>query len=89
MSRLQKLNTERTYCVTLNPARPVPAEHLLKSMVYTHPVFDFPAMETQTALSELNGKRNTWFCGSYFGYGFHEDAVRSSVVVGQKFGVEL
>ena len=89
MSRLQKLNSNKTYCVTLNPARPVPAENLLESMIYTHPVFDFPAIETQTALSELNGKRNTWFCGSYFGYGFHEDAVRSSVAVARKFGVDL
>jgi uncharacterized protein len=35
-------------------------------------------MDTQSALSSLNGQRNTYFCGSYFGFGFHEDAVRSS-----------
>ena len=89
MTRLQKLNTKTTYCVTLNPFQPVPKAHLLETMVYTHPVFDFNAMNTQARLNELNGQQNTWFCGSYFGYGFHEDAVRSAVQVGRRFGVEL
>jgi predicted NAD/FAD-binding protein len=46
-------------------------------------------MATQLELPALNGRRNTWFCGSYFGYGFHEDAVRSAVEVGRRFGVTL
>jgi predicted NAD/FAD-binding protein len=37
----------------------------------------------------MNGQRNTWFCGSYFGYGFHEDAVKSAVEVAQRFGIKL
>ena len=89
MNRLQKLRSRFDYCVTLNPARPVIEKHLLKSLIYTHPVFSFPAMNTQVGLNRLNGKRNTWFCGSYFGYGFHEDAVRSSAAVGRQFGVNL
>jgi len=47
------------------------------------------ALATQPRLRRLNGTRNTWFCGSYFGYGFHEDAVRSAVEVAQGFGIEL
>ncbi len=89
MTRLQNLATDTTYCVTLNPANPIPEEHILASMVFTHPIFDFPAMDTQSGLPGLNGVRNTWFCGSYFAYGFHEDAVRSSVSVGRQFGVNL
>jgi predicted NAD/FAD-binding protein len=46
-------------------------------------------MATQGPLSDNNGANNTWFCGSYFGYGFHEDAVRSAVEVAEKFGIEL
>lgn len=89
MNRLQKLRSRFDYCVTLNPACSIKENLLLESLVYTHPVFNFAAMDTQSGLSELNGKRNTWFCGSYFGYGFHEDAVRSSVAVGRQFGVNL
>ena len=89
MTRLQNLDTNTTYCVTLNPARPIPDRHILASMLFTHPVFDFSAMDTQTGLPDLNGQRNTWFCGSYFAYGFHEDAVRSAVQVGRHFGVDL
>ncbi len=89
MTRLQKLNTLRTYCVTLNPCTPVPESHVIDAMVYTHPIFDAAATATQHRLDQLNGRNNTWFCGAYFGYGFHEDGVRSAVNVGKHFGVSL
>lgn len=89
MTRLQNLDTNITYCVTLNPVRPIPQKHIIASMLFTHPVFDFSAMDTQSGLPGLNGQRNTWFCGSYFAYGFHEDAVHSSVQLGRDFGVDL
>jgi predicted NAD/FAD-binding protein len=89
MNRLQNLKTERDYCVTLNPVRPIPREHIIREMKYTHPMYTFDALETQKNLPNLNGQKNTYFCGSYFGYGFHEDAVRSAVQVTKKFGIEL
>jgi predicted NAD/FAD-binding protein len=89
MTRLQHLDTETTYCVTLNPATPISENHIIETMTYTHPIFDFPAIETQSRLERLNDQGNTWFCGSYFGYGFHEDAVRSAVNVGKLFGARL
>ena len=46
-------------------------------------------METQPKLKDMNGNSNTWYCGSYFGYGFHEDAVRSAVEVAERFGISL
>lgn len=89
MTRLQALDTSNIYCVTLNPATPIDPSKVIASMTYTHPIFDFPAIKTQSMLHQLNGEQNTWFCGSYFGYGFHEDAVRSAVNVGKDLGVEL
>ena len=89
MNRLQNLKTERDYCVTLNPVRPIPREHIIREIEYTHPMYTFDALETQRNLPNLNGQKNTYFCGSYFGYGFHEDAVRSAVQVTKKFGIEL
>jgi predicted NAD/FAD-binding protein len=89
MKRLQNLNTQKVYCVTLNPVRPIPGEHIIRELEYTHPTFTFEALKTQNDLPNLNGERNTYFCGSYFGYGFHEDAVRSAVGVAEKFGIAL
>jgi len=89
MNRLQKLNTLRHYCVSLNLEREVHPEHILARLLYTHPMYTFDSIATQEKLDLLNGDRNTYFCGSYFGHGFHEDAVRSAVQVGLLFGLEL
>lgn len=89
MNRLQKLNTERDYCVTLNPAQPVDRSFVILEMEYDHPMYTFDALATQKELSALNGTKNTYYCGSYFGYGFHEDAVKSAVAVSCKFGIDL
>lgn len=85
MNRLQGLRTRRDYLVTLNP-RVEPAEGaVLKRIDYRHPTYDFPALRAQADLPSLNGVRSTWYCGSYFGYGFHEDAVQSALAVARDF----
>ncbi|BCS94869.1 amine oxidase [Desulfoluna limicola] len=89
MNRLQHLKTKETWCVTLNPAREIPEAAIHKDLTYDHPIFTFESVATQPGLRELNGRRNTFFCGSYFGYGFHEDAVRSSVDVVKALGGTL
>jgi len=89
MNRLQNLQTKHDYIVTLNPGVPIPEAHVINRTTLTHPLYSFDSMKTQPQLKANNGARNTWFCGSYFGYGFHEDAVRSAVEVAQGFGIEL
>ncbi|HSH68694.1 MAG TPA: FAD-dependent oxidoreductase [Deferrisomatales bacterium] len=89
MNALQGFRTATQYCVTLNPIRPVPPQAVIRELQYSHPTYSFTAMETQPRLPALNGVRQTYYCGSYFGYGFHEDAVRSAVAVGGAFGLEL
>jgi predicted NAD/FAD-binding protein len=89
MNRLQSLKTKNQYCVTLNPGKTISEEHVIREMHYHHPMYTFEALATQEQLPDLNGKNNTYFCGSYFGYGFHEDAVRSAVQVGSALGVTL
>lgn len=89
MNRLQGLRTTRPYFVTLNSPRPPRPETVVREFHYTHPLYTFDAMRTQDNLPALNGVNRTFFCGSYFGYGFHEDAVRSGVAVAQHFGIEL
>ena len=87
MNRLQQLHTDRQYLVTLNPFKPIAEDKIVARMTYTHPTFTFESLGTQRDLPRLNGKRNTAFCGSYFRYGFHEDAARSGVLAAAALGV--
>lgn len=89
MNRLQGLTTERSYIVTLNPWKTVSPNHLIYSTRYTHPIFTARTVATQTKIKALNGQNNTYFCGSYLGYGFHEDAIQSSNDVAKHFGLAL
>jgi predicted NAD/FAD-binding protein len=87
MNRLQNLKTQEDYCVTLNPLRPIPPERVVGEFLYTHPMYTAEAVAAQPLLPGLNGQRHTFFCGSYFGYGFHEDALRSGLEVAKGFGI--
>jgi predicted NAD/FAD-binding protein len=89
MNKLQGLETRADYCVTLNGRRPIEEDYCIARMTYRHPLYTFESMTTQPDLPELNGKRNTFYCGSYFGNGFHEDAVMAAVAVGRSFGRDL
>ena len=88
MNRLQGLSSRKDYLVSLNPLRPPADETVIAEMVYDHPVFDQAAMDAQPRLAELQGQDRLWFCGSYFGYGFHEDALASAVAMADRFGVD-
>lgn len=86
MNRLQNLATKTPVFVTLNPPRPPRAGALLHSELYDHPVFDTKAMEAQRLLWLLQGERNTWYCGAYFGAGFHEDGLQAGLAVAEQLG---
>jgi predicted NAD/FAD-binding protein len=89
MNLLQGLETQRNYFVSLNSSEAIREDKILARIDYSHPQYTTQAMDTQAKLSRLNGVNNSYFCGSYFGYGFHEDAVRSAVNVAKEFGIEL
>lgn len=89
MNRLQGLKTQEQYFITLNRVRPIPVKYVIKELYYTNPTFTRESVETQKELPLLNGVNNTYYCGSYFGYGFHEDAVRSALAVARSFGLDL
>lgn len=86
MNSLQSLPTARNLFVTLNPVREPEPQYVIKTIDYTHPYFDPAALATQPRLWDLQGHRRTWFCGSYFGYGFHEDALQSGLAVAEQLG---
>jgi predicted NAD/FAD-binding protein len=83
MNRLQGLGDAPDLFVTLNPTRPIAPEHLIHTDHYDHPLFDAAAISAQRQLWDLQGRAGTWFCGSYFGHGFHEDALQSGLAVAE------
>lgn len=87
LNRLQRLDGDRDFMVTLNPAEPPAPEHVLRRMTYRHPVYTREAVATQPDLPSLNGRRRTWFCGAYFRNGFHEDGFDSAIAVADDLGV--
>uniref|UniRef100_A0A832MJV6 FAD-dependent oxidoreductase n=1 Tax=Eiseniibacteriota bacterium TaxID=2212470 RepID=A0A832MJV6_UNCEI len=89
MNRLQRLATPRTYCVTLNGTTLPRPERIVRAMTYTHPVYTFESLATQARLPALGAARRTHYCGSYFGWGFHEDAARSGAAVAAALGCPL
>ncbi len=80
MNRLQKISDKKQYFININGEQFVDKSKVLKRIVYHHPLFDRAAVKAQESLPELNkGNPVLYFCGSYFRYGFHEDALLSSV----------
>lgn len=80
MNSLQGVSKKRNYFVSINPIEgSIDPKKLIRSINYTHPLFDVPAMNAQSELNKLNESGPVYFCGSYFRYGFHEDAYMSAV----------
>lgn len=87
MNRLQTLDGAPDIFVSLNPTRqPAPALTMAQ-MRYEHPLFDRAALAAQRALPALQGEGGIFFCGSYAGYGFHEDALSAGLDVAERLGV--
>lgn len=86
MNRLQALPIKEDIFVTLNPETPPDSAHLHGRFEYDHPVFHRDALRGQRALWALQGVRNTWFCGAYFGAGFHEDGLQAGLAVAEMLG---
>ncbi len=84
MNSLQNIPHATPLFVTLNPPYSPRNEHHRE--VYEHPLFDAAAIAAQQQLWSLQGGRNTWFCGAYFGAGFHEDGLQAGLAVAEALG---
>jgi uncharacterized protein len=89
MNRLQHLETRQQYCVTLNPVSAIAPGAEIARYSYAHPVFTAARIASQTQHATLIRRRRTSYCGAYWGYGFHEDGVRSATAVAAAFGEAL
>ncbi|MCO5950480.1 NAD(P)/FAD-dependent oxidoreductase [Mucilaginibacter flavidus] len=81
MNRLQGVSDKKDYFVSINPHEGLDENKIIKELDYDHPLFDVPAISAQAELQTLNQNGPIYFCGSYFKYGFHEDAFASAVAL--------
>ena len=79
LNQLQNLKIDKDIFLTINPFREIPSDKTFKKLIFTHPYYDVEALSNQSKLYKIQNKKNTLFCGSYFGYGFHEDGIKSSI----------
>ena len=86
MNNLQNLGNAGNLFVTLNPVVPPASEKILRTFHYDHPLFDNCTDDAQQQLWRLQGHRRTWYCGSYFGAGFHEDGLQSGLWAAENAG---
>ncbi|MDO8456723.1 MAG: FAD-dependent oxidoreductase [Burkholderiaceae bacterium] len=89
INKLQPLPFEQPVLVSLNPAKPIAPEHVLGTFEYAHPVFDLPAIRAQASIPALQGQQNTYFCGAWMGYGFHEDGLKAGLGVAHQILAEM
>ncbi|RYF07531.1 MAG: NAD(P)/FAD-dependent oxidoreductase [Comamonadaceae bacterium] len=86
MNKLQPLPTQQPVFLTLNPIHEPAPEQVIRTQHYEHPLFHMQALRAQRELWSLQGQRRTWFCGAYFGSGFHEDGLQSGLAVAEALG---
>jgi uncharacterized protein len=79
INQLQNLKIDRNIFLTINPFKEIPNDKIFKKVVFTHPYYDTKALTNQSNLHKIQNKKHILFCGSYFGYGFHEDGIKSSI----------
>ena len=89
MNRLQSIDAERDFCVTLNRTEDIDPAKVIRKISYAHPVFTQVGIEAQRRYDELAGRNRTSYCGAYWSWGFHEDGVVSALRVARRLGGEL
>jgi predicted NAD/FAD-binding protein len=86
MNLLQGIESTEPLIVTLNPTRPIDPAKVLRTLSYAHPVYSHASVAARARKSEIQGACRTWFAGAYWGWGFHEDGMRSAVEVASALG---
>ena len=85
LNLLQNLKLNRNIFLSINPFLKIDQKKVVSKVKFTHPYYDKEALENQNRLKNIQNKKNLLFCGSYFGYGFHEDGIKSSLEMIKSF----
>lgn len=88
MNQLQSLHAPEEFCVTLNCTDRIDPSKIIARMRYEHPIYTQESVTAQTRRNEINGTDRIWYAGAYWGWGFHEDGMRSAVDVARGLGVQ-
>lgn len=86
MNLLQRFESPEPFVVSLNQGHAIDPARVLRRMTYHHPVYTAASVAAQARKAEIQGQRRTWYAGAYWGWGFHEDGMRSAVAVAQALG---
>jgi predicted NAD/FAD-binding protein len=89
MNILQGIQSDTTFCVSLNQSAAINPFKVLAKYTYAHPQYSLAAVAAQSRRGELDGQQHTWYCGAYWANGFHEDGVVSALQVARAFGETL
>jgi predicted NAD/FAD-binding protein len=87
MNQLQGIDEDKPLFVSLTPPFAPADELTFGKYTCEHPQYTRAAFAAQKRLADIQGRRHTWFCGAWTGYGFHEDGLRSGLAVGEALGV--
>ncbi len=88
LNSIQKLNTETNFFLTLNPEKKISDREMHKEIIFTHPIFNLNNKEIKKQILARQGQNNIWVCGSFLGYGFHEDGIQSGLLVAENITKE-
>ncbi|WP_330946002.1 FAD-dependent oxidoreductase [Thermomonas sp. LB-4] len=88
MNLLQGLRSPEPFVVTLNRSEAIDPAKVLRRLHYQHPVYNAVSVAAQRRKDRIQGRNHTWFAGAYWGWGFHEDGMRSAVDVAAGLGVD-
>ncbi len=89
MNMLQTLDAKKTFCVSLNMENLIDAKKIIKKIIYHHPIYTTDGIAAQRRHHEIDGADRIHFCGAYWGFGFHEDGLKSALAVCRQFGKTL
>jgi predicted NAD/FAD-binding protein len=89
LSRLQRLPVRKPLLLTLNRSHAIAPQTMVRRFAFAHPAYTQASIAAQRRFDEINNVRRTYFCGAYWGYGFHEDGVNSALAVARYFGKDL
>ena len=87
MNNLQKIKSNKNYFVTINPS--IKPKNFYDNTIFAHPIYNLKTIESQKKISLIQGCLNTYYCGSYCGYGFHEDGIQSAAHIAHIVGINL
>ena len=89
MNKLQNIKNSKPLFLSLNPVKTPKEITIFKVIEYEHPIFDLESINSKKLLENIQGYKNTWYCGAWQGNGFHEDGIESSVKLAKEFGIKV